>query len=90
MKRYLSLAVSAIALAACSNPAPESSAPESDTAETQTDAQSTERTAGYNEDRNAYFGDLHIRHLRHLLLVEQIERLPLDETDGGHRDGHKA
>ena len=60
MKRYLSLAVSAIALAACSNPAPESSAPESDTAETQTDAQSTERTAGYNEDRNAYFGDLHI------------------------------
>ena len=60
MKRYLSLAVSAIALAACSNPAPESSAPETDTAETQTDAQSTERTAGYNEDRNAYFGDLHI------------------------------
>ena len=60
MKRYLSLAVSAIALAACSNPAPESSVPESDTAETQTDAQSTERTAGYNEDRNAYFGDLHI------------------------------
>lgn len=60
MKRYLGLAVSAIALAACSNPAPDPSAPESDTAETQTDAQSTERTAGYNEDRNAYFGDLHI------------------------------
>ena len=60
MKRYLSLAVSAIALAACSNPAPESSAPETDTAKTPTGAQSTERTVGYNEDRNAYFGDLHI------------------------------
>ena len=60
MKRLLGLAVSVIALAACDSSAPDNSAPNSDTAQIEQTAPVTGRTAGYNEDRNAYFGDLHI------------------------------
>lgn len=60
MKRYLSLAVSVVALAACNNPAPETSTPDTENVDAGSPAQTTERTAGYNADRNAYFGDLHI------------------------------
>lgn len=62
MKSYLGLAVSAIALAACSKPAPETSKTITQKADiTAPDAAPAEgHTAGYNPDRNAYFGDLHI------------------------------
>lgn len=60
MKRYLSLAVSVVALAACNNQAPETSTPDTENVDAGSPAQTTERTAGYNADRNAYFGDLHI------------------------------
>ena len=60
MKRLLGLAVSAIALAACDSTAPDTSMQETDTAHMEPASSATERTAGYSEDRNAYFGDLHI------------------------------
>lgn len=57
MWKRTAIAVSAIALAACNG----QDAPDSGTApETVAPAAPDGRTAGYNEDRNAYFGDLHI------------------------------
>lgn len=62
MKRFLGVAVSAMALAACGGPEPDTPAQEAETgvADTESSAAGETRTAGYNEDRNAYFGDLHI------------------------------
>ena len=64
MRRFLMLAASAAALVACGGPAdaPETDAQSADTngaASTQA-AAAPERTAGYSETRNAYFGDMHI------------------------------
>ena len=62
MKRFLGVAVSAMALAACGGPEPDTPAQDAETgvAGTESSAAGETRTAGYNEDRNAYFGDLHI------------------------------
>ena len=56
MWKHTAVAVSAIALAACGGP--ETSAPEAKP-DTSGPAASAGTTAGYNADRNAYFGDLH-------------------------------
>jgi len=62
MKRFLGVAISAMALAACGGPEPDTPAQDAETgvAGTESSAAGETRTAGYNEDRNAYFGDLHI------------------------------
>jgi hypothetical protein len=62
MKRFLGVAVSAMALAACGGPEPDTPAQDAETgvAGTESSAAGETRTAGYNKDRNAYFGDLHI------------------------------
>ncbi|MEO0786908.1 MAG: DUF3604 domain-containing protein, partial [Pseudomonadota bacterium] len=64
MRRFLMLAASAAALVACGGPAdaPETDAQSTDAnglASTQA-AAAPDRTTGYSETRNAYFGDMHI------------------------------
>ena len=49
-----------LALAAALTACGDRTDPVGDTAKTDTAEQTTTRTAGYNPDRNAYFGDLHI------------------------------
>lgn len=57
MKRFLGVAISAMALAACGGSEPDTPAQDAETgvAGTESSAVGETRTAGYNEDRNAYF-----------------------------------